>query len=176
MTIVYSITLELRAKLKEPFGFLIKGSFDQTMSELKVLISQEKPPKLVAVGDTVSKNFHDYKFCPDLSIVDYQCMRKKIKPLPDDSGETLHIVNPQGTITDAAVEAIKESLQSQKHVHIVVDGEEDLLTLIAVLYAPLGSLVVYGQPYEGIVIVQVTEEKKVETLEILKAMEKGSKS
>jgi uncharacterized protein (UPF0218 family) len=45
-----------------------------------------------------------------------------------------------------------------------------LLALIAVLYAPEKSLVVYGQPYEGIVVVKVTSEKKAEATEILKAM------
>jgi len=45
-----------------------------------------------------------------------------------------------------------------------------LLTLIAVLYAPEKSLVVYGQPYEGIVVVEVTSEKQAKAKEILKAM------
>jgi uncharacterized protein (UPF0218 family) len=58
----------------------------------------------------------------------------------------------------------------------VVDGEEDLLTLVAVLYAPENAVVVYGQPYEGIVLVKVSPEKKAEALEFLKAMENCSKS
>jgi len=46
-----------------------------------------------------------------------------------------------------------------------------LLTLAAVLYAPENSFVVYGQPLEGIVVVKVTEQKKKEITEVLKAME-----
>ena len=57
--------------------------------------------------------------------------------------------NPQGTITKEAVAAIKEAIDKNEHTHIVVDGEEDLLTLIAVLYAPENSFVVYGQPHTG---------------------------
>ena len=38
---------------------------------------------------------------------------------------------------------------------IVVEGEEDLATLPAILYAPPGSVVVYGQPDEGSVLVKV---------------------
>jgi uncharacterized protein (UPF0218 family) len=38
------------------------------------------------------------------------------------------------------------------------------------LYAPENSLIVYGQPYKGIVVVKVTSEKKAEATEILKAM------
>ena len=82
----------------------------------------------------------------------------------------VYVKNPPGTITEEAIVAIKEALESPKHVHILVDGEEDLLVLIAVFYAPEKSLVVYGQPYEGIVVVKVTSEKKAEAAEILKAM------
>ena len=82
----------------------------------------------------------------------------------------LHIKNPQGTITGEAITAVREALESDDHFHIIVDGEEDLLALIAVLYAPERSLVVYGQPYEGIVVVEVTSGKKDKAMEILKTM------
>jgi len=84
--------------------------------------------------------------------------------------KVVHVKNPQGTITEEAIAAIREALESDEPVRIIVDGEEDLLALIAVLYAPEKSLVVYGQPYEGIVVVEVTSEKKNEAVEILKAM------
>ncbi len=45
--------------------------------------------------------------------------------------KTVHVNNPQGTITEEAISAIKEALEKNEHTHIVVDGEEDLLTLIA---------------------------------------------
>ena len=40
---------------------------------------------------------------------------------------------------------------------IVVDGEEDLLALPAIALAPLTSVILYGQPDEGLVIVKVDE-------------------
>ena len=40
---------------------------------------------------------------------------------------------------------------------LLVDGEEDLATLPAVLAAPDGASVVYGQPGEGMVLVTVTD-------------------
>jgi uncharacterized protein (UPF0218 family) len=51
-----------------------------------------------------------------------------------------------------------------------VEGEEDLLTIVAVLYAPDGSFVVYGQPNEGIVVVKATPEKKDEANKLLNEM------
>ena len=170
MVIVYSITPKLRAKLKEPFGTLIQGTFSETMSKLAVIAEREKPPKIISVGDTVSQNLHEHKVNPQLSITDNRCMRKRIKPRIFTAENVVHVKNPQGTITEEAITTIREALESDKQTHIIVDGEEDLLTLIAVLYAPEKSLVVYGQPYEGIVIVKVTSEKKAEATEILKAM------
>lgn len=170
MAIAYSVTPELRVKLKEPFGMLIQGSFDETMRKMYSIVKREKPPKIVSVGDTVSRNLHAYQMNPQLSITDNQRMRKRVKQEVFKGKNVVHVENPQGTITEEAITAVREALESDEYVHIIVDGEEDLLTLIAVLYAPEKSLVIYGQPYEGIVVVEVTSEKKAEAMEILKAM------
>ena len=74
-----------------------------------------------------------------------------------------------------AIDAIQRALAKGVHTHIVVDGEEDLLTLIAVLYAPENSFVIYGQPHSGIVVVKVTDQRKCQVQEFLNAM-KVSKS
>jgi hypothetical protein len=170
MAIAYSVTPELRVKLREPFGMLIQGSFDETMRKMYSIVKREKPPKIVSVGDTVSRNLHAYQMNPQLSITDNQRMRKRVKQEVFTGKNVVHVENPQGTITEEAITAVREALESGEYVHIIVDGEEDLLALIAVLYAPEKSLVVYGQPYEGIVVVEVTSEKKAEAIEILKAM------
>jgi uncharacterized protein (UPF0218 family) len=170
MTIAYSVTPELRVKLKEPFGMLIQGSFSETMGKMENIVKREKPSKIVSVGDEVSRNLHAHQMKPQLSITDNKCMRKKVEPQVFEGAIVVHVKNPQGTITEEAIAAISEALKCDKHIHIIVDGEEDLLALIAVVYAPEKSLVVYGQPYEGIVIVEVTPEKKAAALETLKAM------
>jgi uncharacterized protein (UPF0218 family) len=170
MAIAYTITPELRAKLKQPFGMLIRGSFAQTMGEMINLVKREKPLKIVSVGDMVSRNLHENQINPQLSITDNRRMRRRIKPRIFAGKNVVHVKNPRGTITEEAIKAIREALESDDRVHIIVDGEEDLLALIAVLYAPEKSLVVYGQPYEGIVVVKVTSEKKAEAAEILNAM------
>jgi len=174
MLVVYTITPELRVKFKEPFGILVKGSFDQTMAKMREIKTQDSP-KIISVGDIVTKNLQTYNIPPDLAITDNQCMRKKVQSTTYTS-KAIKVKNPQGTITKEAIEAIKDALKSSEHNHIVVDGEEDLLTLIAVLYAPENSVVVYGQPYEGIVLVKVSPEKKTKASEFLKEMKKGSKS
>jgi len=170
MTIVYTITPELRAKFKEPFGILIQGSFDKTMSEIKELVNREKPPRTISVGDVVSRNLHEHNIHPQLTIIDTKFLRNRNMPQKISAEKTVHVNNPQGTITKEAISAIKEAIEKNEHTHIVVDGEEDLLTLIAVLYAPKKSFVVYVQPYSGLVVVKVTPGKKAQAKEFLKAM------
>jgi hypothetical protein len=176
MPIKYSLTPELRIKLKQPLGTLIRGSFTETMKRFSEMANKEKPPRIISVGDTVSKNLAKNHFLPQLSIIDNKCMRKNILPVLLATEKTFHVKNPQGTITDEAIAAIQEALQSSQHSKIVVEGEEDLLTLAAIMQAPQDSFVLYGQPLEGIVVVKVTTDKKTEVSEILKAMEKCSKN
>ena len=171
MTIPYSITPELRIKLKEPFGTLIQGSFDETMAKMKELVEKEKPPRIISVGDVVSRNLHEHGIHPQLTIIDNKSLRDQSMPETARVERTVKVTNPQGTITKEAAAAVKEAIDGKNHTHIVVDGEEDLLTLIAVLYAPEKAFVVYGQPYKGIVVVKVTPQKKAEIEEALKTME-----
>ena len=175
MKVIYTLTPELRVKLKEPFGTLIQGSFQETMAKMKDLVAREKPPRIISVGDIVSHNLHKHNINPQLAIIDNISLRYHAVPREAAVEVTVHVKNPQGVITQEAILAVKKALAQNEHTHIVVDGEEDLLVLIAVLYAPENAFVVYGQPYSGIVVVEVTSEKKVQAQEFLNAM-KASKS
>jgi uncharacterized protein (UPF0218 family) len=175
MAVVYSLPDDLRAKLKQPLGTLVRGSFAETMNKLKDMIQEERPPCIISVGDTVSKNLERNKILPQLSIIDNKSMRRTTRPLPSKADKTLHVRNAKATITDEAIVAIRDSLRGDGRVRIVVDGEEDLLTLVAILYAPDNSFVVYGQPYEGIVVTKATQSKKTEISGILERMKHAEK-
>jgi GTP-dependent dephospho-CoA kinase len=176
MKIVYTLTPDLRIKLKEPFGTLIKGNANETMAELKKLVLEKKPMLIVSVGDVVSKNMHSSSVHPLISIIDNISLRIKTEAtLNDDSEKTIHVKNPPGTITEESINALTDGLSNKTHTHIIVEGEEDLLTLIAVLYAPQKAFVVYGQPHCGVVVVKVTSEKKAEVKKFLNHM-KATKS
>jgi hypothetical protein len=54
-------------------------------------------------------------------------------------------------------------------VVVRVRGEEDLLALVAIIEAPIGSLVIYSQPRMGVVLVDVDEQAKQNALSILGA-------
>jgi uncharacterized protein (UPF0218 family) len=175
MSIAYALPTKLRRRLKKPLGELIRGSFSETMDRVKVLIEEENPPCVISVGDVVSKNLVENHIHPRLLIVDNRVMRFNIEPAKLEADIEKHVKNPPGTITFEALNAIQEALKTNSRVKIVVDGEEDLLTLAAIQYAPTNSIIVYGQPHEGVVAVKATEQKKAEVGEILKAMQSTAK-
>ena len=170
MDVVYAITPELLEKFKRPFGVLLQGTFSETMKQLSTIVKKEKPQKVVSVGDTVSKNLHKHGINPQLLITDNKSLRKKVKPAIFPSKKVFRAKNPQGTITDEAIKTVQKALRVNEGAHLIIDGEEDLLTLVAVLYAPEEAWVIYGQPHEGIVVVKVTAEKKAEARALLEAM------
>lgn len=170
MAVLYRLTPELRRKLKKPIGTLIRGSSNETMKKFKNLVEKENPTMIISVGDIISENLTKSNISPKLSIIDHKVMRKKIQPIALKADKILHAKNPPGTITEEALSTIQEALKYNCHVKMVVEGEEDLLTLPAALYAPENSFVVYGQPLEGIVVVKVTKQKKAEVTGILETM------
>jgi hypothetical protein len=176
MAVVYSLTPELRVRFKKPFGLLLRGTFSVTMSKLLGIVRGEKPPVVVGVGDTVSRNLHEYGVAARLLITDNRRRRRRVKPVVFLGRSVVRVWNPAGVITDEAVAAVRSALEGDRLVHVVVDGEEDLLVLVAVAFAAEGGLVVYGQPGEGLVVVRVTAAKRAEALGLLKAMEVGGKA
>lgn len=145
---------------------MFRGSIEEIIQITKAMIEKERPPKIVTVGDKVSQDFFDHSVTPDLLIIDNKIMRKSIQPISVAAERVMHAANPPGTITDEAWAAIETALKSPKSAKIIVDGEEDLLTLIAILAVPENSLIFYGQPRKGVVAVKATStmKKKVEAI------------
>jgi uncharacterized protein (UPF0218 family) len=162
--------------LKKPQGLLIEGPLEKTMKRLKELIEKEKPSTVISVGDVVSRNMTEHGVSLNVLIVDNKVMRKPIQPITVDTDQTFYAENPPGAITDEAWVAIRSAVEQKGKTRVMVDGEEDLLTLVAVLSAPEHALVVYGQPHRGIVVVKVTEETRERMRRIVDAMEESSKS
>ena len=164
---------ELRSVLKEPLGKLCRGDgLDCVRAMEKDL---ERAKKLVAVGDMTAYYLLKAGIVPDLLIVDNKTKRmpvsdKVIEKLDHKNYKTVQVQNPAATLSTDLLDLIRDSLQGQEKIKIIVEGEEDLATLPAILYAPLGSVVVYGQPNEGSVLVDVTPEKKLHIEKFMKQM------
>ena len=159
-----SLPESVRPLLKRPLGKLFsdkKAAFDH--------IRKLHPVRLITVGDHVTADFLEAGIKPDVAIIDFLIMRfpadGKIKKVIDTYHvPTQRVKNPPSKITKELQDTVKNAVPPLK---IVVEGEEDLATLPAILMAPIGSVVAYGQPKEGVVLVEVTKEKKREISDIL---------
>lgn len=154
------LPLRLRDELKKPLGNLL------STKELFDYIRENKPVMVIAVGDIVANLLYKNNFDPELKIIDFKTKRKKIAPEFPINKDIKLINNKAGTITKEAVlvmeNLIKKYFFNKQKQILTINGEEDLLALPAILLAPLNSLVLYGQPDEGTIVIKVTEEKKRE--------------
>jgi uncharacterized protein (UPF0218 family) len=156
---------ELRPLMKKPFGKLYAGNGSDTIE--KFVGELASSTKLISVGDVTTFHLLEAGIFPDICIVDNRTKRKLVARHVstrnmDNVYEEISVENPAGIITDELVKTLCEAFTSEKPIRIFVKGEEDLATLPVILLAPLGAVVLYGQPDEGVVFVKVTEEKKRE--------------
>ena len=157
----------LRDQLKKPLGILLLDS-DAT----RINISKNIPPGsfIITVGDATTEKMIQFDFNPSLQIIDSVEKRSK-RDLPEGKAETiLTCTNPAAEITPESVSVIQKAFGMTPPVRIIVSGEEDLLVLPVAVYAPDNSVILYGQPNEGLVIVHVTEEVRNKAKSIMGLM------
>ncbi len=167
---------ELQQELRNPLGTLIKGTPQQTGRQLKELVKKEKAPCIISVGDIVSKALLELGIKPHIMIIDGKAMRKQIQLLEVEAKNRILLKNPAGMLTPLTWVAIAEALRRKTPTLVMVEGEEDLLTLVAVLEAPENALVAYGLPNEGVVVVKADATAKRKANLIIEAMEPAPKS
>lgn len=165
MRIQIELPRELRLLIKKPFGKLYAGNGSDTIE--KFVGELASSTKLISVGDVTTFHLLEAGIFPDICIVDNRTKRKPVARHVstrnmDNVYEEISVENPAGIITDELIKTLCEAFTSEKPIRIFVKGEEDLATLPVILLAPLGAVVLYGQPDEGVVFVKVTEEKKRE--------------
>ncbi len=156
-------------RLKKPFGRLLPGNPAKTMPELNRIISQARPGRIAAVGDVVSRETVVAGITVNLRILDHVSMRRPTAAFNLRVKNTYHVRNPAGVITLEAWETIKRAVRDEEAL-IVVEGEEDLLALPCIVESPEDSLVLYGQPSEGLVVVDTNPEVREEAGLMLKRM------
>ncbi len=158
----------LRSRLQRPLGKLYTD-FLAAAAQIKKL----NPVRVVTVGDMVTFEFLSAGLKPDIAVVDLVAMRSftstKIRRVIESYDvKEVRVKNPAAKITTALFKALESA---KPPVKIIVDGEEDLAAIPAVLASPDGTVVVYGQPKEGLVLVEVNEKKKKEFRGILEKFE-----
>lgn len=155
---MYILTKELREILKKPFGKVYK--------ELPTING-----KVISIGDITTKNLISKNIIPNLSIFDLKTKRNIPVEIPHKFKKVFKVYNPPGCISTEAVEKIKYlSKIDCEDTALVVCGEEDLLTLLVIKYFPNDTIVLYGQPNEGVVLLRINNELKNKIDKILYMM------
>ena len=165
---ILNLTENLRSELKAPLGRLVL----ETDSEQEEIIKKTYANSIIiTVGDATTEKLLKMGLVPFLQIIDGQEKRVKREIIPSESILTeLSCTNPAGKISHDSISTIKKAFESKSPVRITVDGEEDLLVIPVCLHAPENCVVMYGQPNEGLVIVNVSQEIKDKVQKIVNLM------
>ncbi|MDP8907283.1 MAG: GTP-dependent dephospho-CoA kinase family protein [Thermoproteota archaeon] len=143
--------------LKAPFGILIK---EKEIDETKVNQFVERANKIITVGDTTTDRLVGFGHIPDLSVIDNREKRViKSKTTEFQVDEKMYCENKPGEINADVISLIREitSANFYNKIQIIVKGEEDLVALPLFMYSPDKWTVFYGQPNEGLVVVEVND-------------------
>ncbi|MXR42904.1 DUF359 domain-containing protein [Halobaculum sp. WSA2] len=153
---------DLRGAFKEPMG--------PVYTDAERLLADAGDP-IVAVGDVVTYHLRVAGRDPDVAVIDGKTKREavgeEIAAVLDGENRRIEVDNEPATLSTAMLGALVEALASDDPVVIHVTGEEDLATVPALVAAPEGASVVYGQPDEGMVLVDVTAESRREARDLL---------
>ena len=159
---------DLRDQLKNPLGNLIR---DNDPNKENIIKNFSTESVIITVGDRTTENILQLGLKPQIQIIDGLEKRSERAIPADDTIRTrLSCKNPPGEITEESIQIIKKAFSSEPPVRIIVDGEEDLLVIPVCILAPENSVVMYGQPNEGLVIVQITPKMRAKVQKILDAM------
>lgn len=128
---------------------------------------------IIAVGDVVTAHLERAGRQPDVAVVDERTEREAVsEDVKADLREPDVVVgNPAATLSRELLVALGDAIRSGAPTTILVDGEEDLAAVPALLAAPDGASVVYGQPGEGMVIVTVDEAVRERTWELWRVLD-----
>ena len=160
----------LRDELKKPLG-----RFLETQEYLQ-LLKESGDKTIITVGDTVSKSALSLGIRPKLAIIDFLTERKEVSKETREELEkvpsTSRARNPAGVISAEAWDSIKSAIESKKTEVLLIDGEEDLLTIPSVIEANDGTLVFYGLPGKGVILIVVEPNIKSTFTKLLEKFEK----
>ncbi|GAB6880036.1 DUF359 domain-containing protein [Halorubrum gandharaense] len=174
-----SLPDSLRDAFKEPLGPVTTDPNALLADAADTRIAHDAPDApLIAVGDVVTYHLREAGRQPDVAVIDGKTEREEVDPeiresLADAGDRRSVVENPPATLSRETLEALREALEASASETTVIEtlGEEDLVALPAIVAAPDGASVVYGQPGEGMVRVAVTPESRAEARELFEALD-----
>ncbi|WP_280536849.1 GTP-dependent dephospho-CoA kinase family protein [Halopenitus sp. POP-27] len=168
-----TLPADLRSEFKEPMGPVTTDTDELLDRVARTRADHDAPAApLIAVGDVVTYHLREAGTDPDVALLDGKTEREEVaveirRALADAGDSRLAVENPPGELSRELLVALREAIETPEATVIEVTGEEDLAAVPAILAAPLGSSVVYGQPGEGMVHVAVTPDTRDRAHELL---------
>ena len=140
---------KVKAMLKKPMG-----EVHLHYQDVKGLA---KDHKIVSVGDVCTLALLSLGIRPHLAVFDFKYMRRKMDKVKVDILKRSFrnfqtITNRSGTLSYGILNNAKKLLS--KGGAILIKGEEDITALAFIKYADKKTLVIYGQPHKGVVVVR----------------------
>lgn len=160
---MYRLPVRHRQRFHKPFGVLY--------ADLHLVLPYIANRVVYTVGDVVTRNLIMEGISPEIAIIDGYTMRVPCANTPILLAPRRVVSNPAGMISDDLIAVIDEAVQNPPAL-IFVEGEEDLAVIPLVMAAPPGTLVLYGQPGEGVVVREVDEKAKETAKEMFALFER----
>ena len=189
----------MRKEFSKPMGKLFKGnpdvSFPKAIKWMNIQFSDlyngssiEKTPTVIGVGDIVSKSIIQNKFLRPLVkylFIDGETQRGRNRFLFPELEKIIKkkaFNNPAGYINEEIFDFIQDTINDDNQYLVLIDGEEDLLVIPAILESN-NSFIFYGQPPitdvippipAGCVVIYNNSEVKQRVKELFEQMERVS--
>jgi hypothetical protein len=154
---------KVKTSLKKPFG--------EIYSSLEQIKKLSLHNKIVSVGDLSTLVLLSFGIRPHLAVFDFRYHRRKLEPnrvaiLKREFRHVKNYKNRKGTLSTLLMRDAKMLLR--KGGAVKVDGEEDLTALVFIKNADKRTIVVYGQPKKGIVVVRQDRKTREKISKIFK--------
>ncbi|WP_202319418.1 GTP-dependent dephospho-CoA kinase family protein [Archaeoglobus neptunius] len=162
----------MREEFAKPHGKLYRGSGERLILEVEEIGDCRL---LCCVGDLVSASAVKVGVIPDIAVIDGKTLREdSVEFETEVFDERIETWNPAGYVSCRLISDLKKAVEladDGKKVMVFVDGEEDLAVVPLGILLPENSLIIYGQPREGVVALKVDVDKKILILNLLRRME-----
>jgi uncharacterized protein (UPF0218 family) len=146
---------ELRPRLGAPFG--------PVMTADEVARWADPAAPAAAIGDVCARDAAARMGNLHFIVVDLKTRRGPVAP--DDAlrswgDRRVEVASPAEFVTAQLYNAVLDAAHSPRRTCVVVEGEEDLAVLPAIMHMPPGATVIYGMPNRGATAVRVDDESR----------------
>lgn len=167
---ILKLTSELRDEFKITVGKIYR-SVEEALEHIDGC--------LCIVGDESSKRAITFGRYPEIIVIDYRTRREFPKNeyikffSKVGTYERFYVVNPPGTITPElwrCLHRVMEAVNAGMRAMVIVDGEEDLVSIPMIVLLPKGWYLMYGMPGMGVQTLYIDDDIRERALKALHIM------